>query len=274
MFLREYVLTVYVPERGVSARTSGTYQKIIGSFSRFLQRPATVHDFCQVNHWLSSVKPTLRPGTIQSYRGQIGTLWRHYWASHPESPRPNLRPAPRWQPIPWCWSAEEVTRLVQSAGQCRGYYGRVSKATWWSCLIQLGWQTGLRRTDLHALRHSDLAPRFSVSQHKSGRLVHCALSSELLDAIQSIPFDPIFKLPKSEEAFRQAFRSIVRRAGVRPGGFKFIRKSSGNWAEAQSPGTGCLLLGNEPRTFARHYLDPSTVKDVVPRPPHLGHDRQ
>lgn len=269
MLLSEFCREIYCIERSIGPAAHKTQLKIISAFSRFLGHLATLEDLPQTNHWLMHCSASLKPGTVQSYRAQILSIWRLAREVMPDQvSRVKLRERPRWQPTPWAWSETEMRLLLAAASNLRGNYGEVPRSTWWRLFLQVAWQTGLRRTDLSLLRRSQIRPSFAICQHKTGKIVVCGLDPQTIAEVGQLPGDQPFKLPMSEESIRQHWLQIVAAAGVRRGPFKFVRKSSGNYSEEQLPGAGCRLLGNERRVFDAHYLDPTRLPGI-PRPPVL-----
>jgi integrase len=147
----------------------------------------------------------------------------------------------------------------------------LSRAEYFSTLIRVAWDSGLRRRDLHKLRTRDLQPEWVHYQQKTAKPVRVRLRASTLDVVKRWARRPdavLWPLWGTDEVFRSTFAKIVRTAGIPPGPFKRIRKSSGTAAEAACPGAGHLLLGNTRRVFERHYLDAAQV--AGPQPPELG----
>ena len=167
--------------------------------------------------------------------------------------RPKIRAVKVPELHPQAWSREEVQTLVKTARELSGTVNTRQAGEWWSTAIQGAWHLGVRLTDQLAIKRcqfdQDGVARFN--QHKTGRLIVCSLPLTLLDSIPSR--GRLWPWPHSYEHFRRVFAGIVKNAEIRRGPWKQIRKSAGNEAERLRPGQGHLFLGNERRTFERHY---------------------
>ncbi len=76
----------------------------------------------------------------------------------------------------------------------------------------------------------------------------------------------------SHETFSDQVRTLVRRAGVRPGTWKWVRRTSATDVEIQEPGAAPRHLGHAPGSKVAYasYVDPAQVaaarRGVSPRP--------
>ena len=91
-------------------------------------------------------------------------------------------------------------------------------------------------------------------QHKTGGIASGRLHGSTIDALQRLGTDPPCAWPRRSEAFCRQFARLVAAAGVRPGTFRWLRRSSGSYVEAEHPGQGHRHLGHSsPEVFRRHY---------------------
>lgn len=77
--------------------------------------------------------------------------------------------------------------------------------------------------------------------------------------------------PHDYHVFGRHFGMLVKRAGVRPGTFKWLRRSAGSYAESMQPGAGTRLLGHrDANVFNGFYRDDQIVQQQPIEPPDLG----
>lgn len=166
---------------------------------------------------------------------------------------------------PESWSAEEVERLIAACDELP-----YRERNWWRTFLQIAYYSGLNACDLHRIERANIHANGCVPfvRSKTGKRVFFGIPQELVREIHAIaPEDgPIWPLKTSQEAFRLRFARLVRIAGIRPGTFKRLRKTSGTLVELAQPGFGHRHLGNEPQVFAKHYED-RTVTQSVPTMP-------
>lgn len=140
--------------------------------------------------------------------------------------------------------------------------------------IATAYSTGLRRGDLLAIRKDQIRTDgvVTLTQSKTGYPISVQLSDDAIAAIRRMPIDePLaFPWPYHENALPRQFRAIVKEAGVRPGQFKWIRATSGSYAEQQVPGNGPKMLGHRSaQVFRDHYEDTNITRPSPLRPPPL-----
>lgn len=227
-----------------------------------------------LNAYLDWLRANRAPDTVRTRRGNLLILW--HWAYQEElidlAPRRirRLRPIPRQ---PTAWTVQEVRELIATAERLPGcFHGTVRRrAAWWSSLIRAGYDTGLRLGDLLRLRTVEVGPLISLVQHKTGRPVNLQLRPATLAAIDQTladePRDIVWPLWGTEETFFGHMRALVRLAGIRPGTFRWLRRSAATQVERVEPGRGTELLGHASRsTTETWYLDRSQLT-TPPLPP-------
>lgn len=137
-----------------------------------------------------------------------------------------------------------------------------------------GYDTALRLGDLLLVEVSQLQPdtAIRIRQHKTGRVTHVRLRQETCraaaDTIADHPADPlVWPLWGQRDALYRCVRETVAGAGIRPGTFRWLRRSAATQVERVSPGRSTELLGHASRgTTERWYLDRSQLADP-PLPP-------
>ena len=120
---------------------------------------------------------------------------------------------------------------------------------------------------MYRLRADMIGPNGVVafSQHKTGRVVIGRLSESTLEVLRSslayLPRDLVTPWDCSHETFTDQMRTLVTKAGIRAGTWKWLRKSGATDVELQSPGSATRHLGHAPGSTiaARHYIDPAIL---------------
>jgi integrase len=110
-----------------------------------------------------------------------------------------------------------------------------------------------------------------LSQTKTSLPIACQLRPATLSAIRrhlgGRTAGPVWLWPWRREAFYRRFRRLVATAAIRPGTFRWLRRSAATACERVAPGTGQLLLGHASRaTTEVWYLDRSQLGQP-PLPP-------
>jgi integrase len=119
----------------------------------------------------------------------------------------------------------------------------------------------------------------TIIQAKTGRPVSVVLSPGTLEALRvslaACPRLLVCPWPASQETFTAQVRVLVRRAGIRAGTWKWLRRASGTDVEVQRPGAGSVHLGHAPgsRVFAESYGDPEILGRLLPGPRPLWFDQ-
>jgi hypothetical protein len=109
-------------------------------------------------------------------------------------------------------------------------------------------------------------------QAKTGRVVVVRLRPQTLAVVDRLvvgqpPGSPVWPLWGRREAFYRAFRRLVFVAGIRPGTFRWLRRSAVTQLERIAPGQGTRLAGHLHRsTTETWYVDRSQLA-VPPLPP-------
>ena len=239
-------LTDLQQEKGFADETCRTYRSHWKCACRWLGDDdlfsLTVRD---LNRYLTSCE---RDGhaaaTIQSIRASLSAVLRAAQERWPGvAPAGKVRRVRQPVVLPQTWTVAEVQRLIEAAN-----------TRWWNTLLRGAWYTGLRRTDLLLLERQQFDGEgvAEIVQHKTGKRLAIAMPVSLLQELPHV--GKLWTWRLSYETFRRQFAAIVKRAAIPRGPFKRIRKSAGNEAERLRPWCGHLFLGNERRTFERHYL--------------------
>jgi len=269
-------LPEYSLRHDVTAETVAFYKRAIDYLERFSGKHYLLDtlDSGVLNAGLLTASDQGKsPDYLRGLKAGVLAVWRDAASAGFCDPPGPVRRIRCPQPIIRVWTVHDLRRLMDTASRLEGCFRSLDliRGTYWKTLIQTAWDSGLRRRDLHSLRRSDVATKFTWRQRKTKRPVCIQLRTSTIEAIQQWNRSgddllwPLFGHPNS---FLQAFAKLVQQAGIEPGPFKRIRKSAGTAAEAACPGAGHLLLGNTRAVFERYYLDVTRV--LPPRPPELG----
>ncbi|MEI8369798.1 MAG: tyrosine-type recombinase/integrase [Planctomycetia bacterium] len=271
----------YDLQRALSPAGVRQYRYAAKSLDRWAGRAVGLQelDADLFNRWLRSLQEEgsrLAPATVACRRRHLLALWRAAADERKaEEPPRRLRPARvPWEP-PRAWTCDEVRAILAVCeGLRRTKAGAFPRAEWWSLAVRIAWDTGLRLTDLLRIRAADIQPggKIVLAQSKTNRGVVCQLAPSTMEALrQSLRTHPrrlAIPWASSRETFRRQFALMVRRAGVREGTWKWIRRSSATDVELHFPGAGAAHLGHShgSEIAMRHYLDQVILQTTRPTP--------
>ncbi len=278
---------VYAGKRTLRPGSVYQYQVAANCFDLWYGRRVAVNEltFELVALWIKHlIQSSMAPATANNRRRHLLTLWRHAHLDGFNDVAPLGLPT---VPVPWvppqAWTYEEVKLLLDAAERLKGHYPAfpaqsqriIRRATLWGLLIRLAWDTGLRTGDILALRPQSIRADgvIELIQSKTQRHHLTRIHPETQNAIAaSFPpqTDTIIPWYATGEYARREFKAIIASAGIPPGSFKKLRKSSGSEIEMRYPGCGGAHLGHAARSdIARmHYLDPRMIiaNKPMPRP--------
>jgi integrase len=236
-----------------------------------------------VSAWLADYGKTVQPNTARSKRQMILSLWRSAVDDGLADPVALMRRV-RQVRVPWkapvAWTHDEVERLLVACRSLpRWHRCGLRRSEWWALAIRIAYDSGLRWEDqVKRLRVDQITEDGLVAwgQSKTGRVVVCRLSMEtmacLRASLQRCPRELATPWLGSHETFADQVRTLVARAGVRPGTWKWIRRTSATDVEIQEPGAATRHLGHAPGSKIAYtsYVDPVQVaaarRGVSPRP--------
>ena len=237
-------------------------------------------DEASVSAWLRDYAASgVVPETVRSKKVGLLALWR---AAADEGlcepPTRRIRSVKCPYKPPTCWTIEEVSALLTACqGLQRWHRTGLRRSSWFALAIRLAWDTGLRQGDQWRLPVADVRPDGAVGlvQSKTGRPVLCQLSSSTVEALRvSLEVAPrALATPwlASHETFDAQFSLLVKKAGIRPGTWKWLRRASATDVEIQRPGAATAHLGHVPgsRIAERSYIDPAQFSRTATTPREL-----
>ena len=271
--LAQYIAT---HEYGVSAGHAECMHYSLVVWQKWAGRPLTVADLNDetLNGFLDWYRANRKPDTVRTRRGNLLILW--HWAFHEGLTDVAPRRVRRLRPIqrmPTAWTIAEIRTLIATAEALPGFLFRTARrrAAWWSSLIRTGYDTGLRLADLISLPATAVQGQMMVVQHKTGRYVAVSVRPATLAAIDQTladePREMIWTLWCGRQTFYERFKEIVADAGIRPGTFRWLRRTAATQVEIVAPGRATELLGHASRsTTEAWYIDRGQL-GTAPLPP-------
>lgn len=260
------------------------YQISVDLFERWAGQPVRLEDMDaeSVSAWIRDYAASgVAPSTVRSKRSHVLIMWRSAADDGLcELPKRRVRPVRVGWVAPEAWSREEVEQLLVACKRLpRTHKCGLRRSAWWDLAIRVAWDTGLRKGDQLALRVDQVTLArgpFPVMQSKTRRTVLCELAAdtfELLRAsLETVPRQLVTPWPSSHETFDRQFALLVEKAGIRPGTWKWLRRSSATDCEIQREGAATEQLGHRPgSTIARtNYVSPRILAagrpTIRPRP--------
>jgi integrase len=265
----------------VAPETLRQYSISVSLFERWAGAPVplTELDAESVSAWLRDYAATgVAAHTVKSKRCHILTMWRQ--ASDEglcDLPARRVRPVRvGWVP-PTAWTVEEVQQLANTCAKLpRGHACGLRRSLWWELAVRIAWDSGLRLGDQLRLQVSQVSANglITLSQHKTryghiGQLSPATMAL-LRHTLELVPRQLCTPWDGSGETFRRQVKLLVKKSGIRPGTWKWLRKASASDVERHHPGQGSRHLGHMPgsRIGPRHYFDPTIVQQqlAVPTP--------
>jgi integrase len=136
----------------------------------------------------------------------------------------------------------------------------------------VGFETGLRFSDIHHLKRSDIRnDTITVVCQKTGKLACRRISDECQRALYEMcrrsPDETVFLWALSRRHAFVTWKKFLKWAGME-GSSKWLRRSGATAVESISPGAAQHFLGHSSADLARrHYIDPSLLPPVISPPP-------
>jgi integrase len=230
-----------------------------------------------VNEFLIDLKNQgLRPDTVAGYRRAIILIWNEAYRArdHSEPPLRVRRVRTPREPVE-AFTLDELRSLLDAASKLTGYFPNgVKRADFWTVAIHSAYATGLRRGDLLMVKWADIGADglLSVCQSKTGYPVTVRLDSGAREARARITIDDgrLLPWPFHPNALSRQFLAIAKLAGVRPGQFRWLRRSAGSYAESEHRGDGRRLLGQRSERVFRDFYEVASITSPQPvEPPGL-----
>jgi integrase len=271
------LLAIYLSEREASPR-------YVESLNRTVRR-AGEYGLLETDH-LVPVKANefltrlpLAAVTRSNIRRELLTLWRFAFEnSYTDEPPLRVCRIKATPPPPRAWSLETLRALLAAAEQDNRPVSRRCPGLRWldvlPCWIIVGYDTGLRFSDLLHLRGSDIVNGCVVcTAQKTGKVTVRAISGAGLDyanrLLEKSPNDTLFRWAVTRRRVLRKWKEFLREQQV-IGSSRWLRRSGATYVEMQRKGEAQRFLGHSHASLApRHYLDNTLTLDIPESPPPL-----
>jgi integrase len=271
------LLDVYLSEREASPR-------YIESLNRTVRRAREcgLLDTSQlvskkVNDFLARLP--LAPVTRANIRRELLTLWRfafeHSYTDVPPLRVCRIKATP---PPPRAWSLDTLRKLLAAAEQdMRPVSQRCPGLLWRDvlpCWIVVGYDTGLRFSDLLHLHGSNIANGCVIcTAQKTGKFTVRSISGSGQEMaarlLEKSPDGTLFRWALPRRRALSKWKDFLEEQQI-VGSSRWLRRSGATYVEIKRRGEAQRFLGHSNAALAtRHYLDNTLTMDVPESPPPL-----
>jgi len=270
----ESLLAAYLDERAASPRYVESLRRTVKKMGLY----GILH-VCQltpqrVNDFLRNVP--VGPTTKANYRRELLTLWRFAWERGYTEVQPRgVMPIRPGRQAPQAWGLPELSKLLTAAEEDKRIVNRrypgVQRKDLLPCWIALGYDSGLRLTDVLALRGSDVRNGcVVVTANKTGKVTTRPLSQYAVEqcnhVVQLSPDGTLFRWILPRRRALMMWRDFLDGLGMH-GSSKWLRRSGATMLESNHPGMATRWLDHSAPHLARnHYLDPTLLPPPVGPP--------
>jgi integrase len=231
----------------------------------------------KVNEFLTRLP--LAAVTRANIRRELLTLWRfafeHSYTDVPPLRVCRIKATP---PPPRAWSLETLRTLLEAAEKDERPVSRRCPGLLWRdvlpCWIVIGYDTGLRFSDLLHLKGSDIVNGCIIcTAQKTGKFTIRAVSHAGLAysarLLEKSGDGTIFRWAVTRRRTLRKWKEFLREQGV-AGSSRWLRRSGATYVEIARKGEAQRFLGHSNAALApRHYLDQTLTMDIPQRPPEL-----
>ena len=271
--LRDY-LPAYALTHPLSAQALRQYGIAVAMLDRWAGHHVRLDelDAQKVSAWLAHYSQTVKPQTARSKRRQILALWRAAvddGYADPVALMRRVRPVRCPHVPPVAWTLDEINRLIAACAYIpRWHRCGLRRSEWWALAIRVAYDSGLRWEDqMSRLTTDHISPDGYIawSQHKTGRVVVSRLAPKTMEALaaslERCPRKLVTPWKGSHETFSDQVRTLARKAGIRAGTWKWIRRAGATECEIQETGAAARHLGHAPGSNLAYtsYVDPAIV---------------
>jgi integrase len=266
------LLALFLSEHphGIRESTRIFLLSCIQCLEAFLGRKSSVSDFNRdaINSYLDWMIINRAHATVKSQRGGLMMLWR-FAAEEDLCEFPRRVRSPRnVEQIVTTWTIAEVAMLRDYCHRLSGKLPNgIDKSIYFASLVSAGYETGFRLSDQLSIERHWIRPEngngsltiIESKTRKQSRRIITATTMELIDQCMSQAPDRrlIWPLWARREAFFDRFKNIVQKSGIRPGTFKYLRRTACTNLEIQAKGYG--------RDFLNHSSDAVTRASYIDR---------
>ena len=291
--LRRFFQDVYAKKRlvGSPPSTIKGYTRSIKRFAEFLGRESTVDDFSDdvMNEFIvwGVAGGRVKNITANGWAVELLALWRYAYRKRliDDLPR-DIDFLKVNKTEPEAWSQQQLARLLRSCAAEPGRIAEIRAGLFWSALVLVIYDTGVRIGAVLALRVEDidlesgwLRVPADVQKQKADQVFRLhAETLRLLVETRPAERDELFPWPwhNLSKTFYPRFNAILRRAGLPHGKrdkFHKIRRTHATYyADVAGEEAAQRQLGHSSIQTTRRYIDRSKLTrrdqpaDVIPRP--------
>ena len=271
------LLDVYLSEREASPRYIESLKRTVKRARQFglLDTSQLIPE--KANEFLTRLP--VAAVTRSNIRRELLTLWRFaFEQSYTDVPPLRVCRIKATQPPPRAWSLDTLRQLLAAAEQdTRPVSQRIPGLLWRDvlpCWIVIGYDTGLRLSDLLHLRESNIVNGCVIcTAQKTGKFTVRAISQpgqELAARlVKKSPDGTLFRwaLPRRRALLK--WKDFLQEQQI-IGSSRWLRRSGATYVEIKRKGEAQRFLGHSNAALAsRHYLDQTLTMDVPESPPPL-----
>ena len=271
------LLKVYLSEREASPRYVESLKRTVNRASQCGMLDTNQLTPENANAFLTCLP--LAAVTRSNIRRELLTLWRFAFENSVTDVPPlrvcRIKATP---PPPRAWSLDTLRQLLAAAEQdTRPVSQRIPGLLWRDvlpCWIVIGYDTGLRLSDLLHLHESNIVNGCVIcTAQKTGKFTVRAISQpgqELAARLfKRSPDGTLFRwaLPRRRALLK--WQDFLREQKI-VGSSRWLRRSGATYVEMKRKGEAQRFLGHSNAALAtRHYLDQTLTMDIPESPPPL-----
>ncbi len=225
--------------------------------------------------------------TINNRLAKLRALWRFSVKRKLRIDHPDNERLPRHKRLPTAWTMEQLGRLLATCVTQQGTIGVIPASRFWSALILVLYDSGIRFRSAVLLPWSaiDLRSRWltvPAELMKNRAEQRFYLHEQTIEAISEIrrpKRELLFPVPMHKRTFYKLYHRLLRKAGLpdsRRDLFHRIRRTSAtHLAAAVGVEQACRHLGHSALSVTMGYIDNSLMPgvragEVLPRPERNG----
>ena len=271
------LLKVYLSEREASPRYVESLKRTVNRASQCGMLDTNQLTPENANAFLTRLP--LAAVTRSNIRRELLTLWRFAFENSVTDVPPlrvcRIKATP---PPPRAWSIDTLRQLLVAAEQDMRPVSQRNPSLLWRyvlpCWIVIGYDTGLRLSDLLHLHESNIVNGCVIcTAQKTGKFTVRAISQpgqELAARLfKRSPDGTLFRWALPRRRALVKWREFLREQQI-AGSSRWLRRSGATYVEIKRKGEAQRFLGHSNAALAnRHYLDQTLTMDIPESPPPL-----
>jgi integrase len=271
------LLKVYLSEREASPRYVESLKRTVNRASQCGMLDTNQLTPENANAFLTCLP--LAAVTRSNIRRELLTLWRFAFENSVTDVPPlrvcRIKATP---PPPRAWSIDTLRQLLVAAEQDMRPVSQRNPSLLWRdvlpCWIVIGYDTGLRLSDLLHLHESNIVNGCVIcTAQKTGKFTVRAISQpgqELAARLfKRSPDGTLFRWALPRRRALVKWRDFLREQQI-AGSSRWLRRSGATYVEIKRKGEAQRFLGHSNAALAnRHYLDQTLTMDIPESPPPL-----